>query len=133
IAVIIDEFGKFLEHLSIHPSQSDVFVLQSLAEGAARSPGRMFLLTIQHTSFADYFTSTSAAFAREWQKVQGRFTDEAFHLPAPQMLELIGMAIRSDWPDSTAALYGSYVERVWSSNALTPVRERGVSQASLLA
>ena len=39
LILVVDELGKFLEYAAQHPSQGDVFVLQSLAEFAARSEG----------------------------------------------------------------------------------------------
>jgi len=37
IVVIIDELGKLLEHAALHPEESDVQVLQEMAEAASRS------------------------------------------------------------------------------------------------
>ena len=40
LILVVDELGKFLEYAAQNPSQGDMFVLQSLAEFAARSGGR---------------------------------------------------------------------------------------------
>ena len=37
ILVVLDEMGKFLEHAAGHPEKEDIFILQQLAERAARS------------------------------------------------------------------------------------------------
>ncbi|MBW3635427.1 MAG: hypothetical protein KY445_03040 [Armatimonadetes bacterium] len=37
LILLADELGKWLEHAALHPSEGDIFVLQELAEAAARS------------------------------------------------------------------------------------------------
>jgi hypothetical protein len=78
--LIIDEFGKTLEHLAsqgeFSESQDDVFLLQELAEAGAGARGLpLFILTLQHMSFGDYASRTTNLQRREWAKVQGRFED----------------------------------------------------------
>ncbi|SNS98557.1 hypothetical protein SAMN05421812_102630 [Asanoa hainanensis] len=80
VMLVVDEFGKSLEHLASHgefsDAGSDVFLLQELAELGAGSRGvPLYLLTLQHLSFADYASRASALQSREWAKVQGRFED----------------------------------------------------------
>ena len=41
---MLDELGKFLEYAAFHPEQEDVYVLQILAEEAARSGDRPFVV-----------------------------------------------------------------------------------------
>lgn len=124
LLVIVDEFGKFLEHAALHPRDDDLFVLQHLAEGAARSPGQMLLVTIQHAAFADYLVSASQIQAAEWQKVQGRFTDEAFHLPAEQLLGLLASSLELNYPQELARAYEEWLDRVLRSEALDEARRR---------
>jgi hypothetical protein len=80
VLLIIDEFGKSLEHLASRgefgDAGSDVFLLQELAELGAGSRGLpLYLLTLQHQSFADYASRTTVLQTREWAKIQGRFED----------------------------------------------------------
>ena len=94
LILVVDELGKFLEYAAQHPSQGDVFVLQSLAELAARSEGTpLFLLTILHQAFEGYAQRLGKSQREEWAKVQGRFEDVAFVEPTEQVLRLIGDAI----------------------------------------
>src|SRR5690606_22934080 len=103
--VVIDEFGRFLEYAALNPSEDDVFVLQTLAEGAARSEGKLLLITIQHSAFGDYLRSATPVQVVEWQKIQGRFTDLAFYLPPEQMIGLLGLSLNASWPADLAIAY----------------------------
>ena len=97
LILVVDELGKFLEYAAQHPSQGDMFVLQSLAEFAARSGDTpLFLLTILHQAFEQYAQRLGKSQREEWAKVQGRFEDIAFMEPTEQVLRLIGDAIEAD-------------------------------------
>lgn len=83
VLLIIDEFGKSLEYLAalgdVGDAESDVFLLQTLAEhGAGRSGLPLFIVTLQHLSFSDYAARSSFIQTKEWVKVQGRFEDITF-------------------------------------------------------
>lgn len=83
VLMIIDEFGKSLEYLAASgdngDAESDVFLLQLLAEKAAgRSGLPLFLFTLQHLAFSDYAARSSSIQTKEWAKVQGRFEDVTF-------------------------------------------------------
>jgi hypothetical protein len=80
VVLVIDEFGKSLEHLASHgefsDAASDVFLMQELAEiGAGVRGEELYLLTLQHLSFGDYAARATSLQSREWAKVQGRFED----------------------------------------------------------
>ena len=94
LLVVIDELGKFLEYAAQHPDHGDVFVLQDLAEFAARSGKTpLLLLTILHQAFEQYAQRGAKSQREEWAKVQGRFEDVAFMEPTEQVLRLIGEAL----------------------------------------
>ena len=94
LLVVIDELGKFVEYAVQHPERGDVFVLQSLAEFAARSGETpLLLLTILHQAFEQYAQRAAKFQREEWAKVQGRFEDVAFMEPTEQVLRLIGEAL----------------------------------------
>ena len=97
LILVVDELGKFLEYAAQHPSQGDMFLLQSLAEFAARSGDTpLFLLTILHQAFEQYAQRLGKSQREEWAKVQGRFEDVSFMEPTEQVLRLIGDAIERD-------------------------------------
>lgn len=83
LLLIIDEFGKTLEHLAGHSefssAKADLFLLQDLAEKSAGDRGLpLFMMTLQHLSFMDYAAQSSELQTREWAKIQGRFEDITF-------------------------------------------------------
>lgn len=94
LLLVIDELGKFLEFAAQHPSQGDMFILQSLAELADRSQKTpLFLMTILHQVFEAYAQRTEQSQREEWTKVQGRFEDVVFTEPTEQVLRLVGKAL----------------------------------------
>lgn len=95
LLLVVDEFGKYLEYASLHPDDTDFFVLQELAEYADRkTDSPLVLITILHTAFSEYVNRLETTRRSEWQKVQGRFVDVVFQEPAEQFLQLIGAAIQ---------------------------------------
>ena len=93
IFLILDELGKLLEFANSQPSQSDVAVLQSIAEFSERCSKPCLLLTILHQDFGAYANRLSCEDRAEWDKVRGRFEDIAFEEPAEEMLRLAGRAL----------------------------------------
>lgn len=103
VLVILDEFGKFLEYAALKPDEQDVFAMQQLAEDAVRSPDPFLLITVQHSSMADYLNIASDVQRMEWQKVQGRFKDITFLEPPAQLLSLLSRSIVPHLEDRSAA------------------------------
>ena len=94
LLLVVDELGKFLEYATQDSAHGDLFVLQSLAEFAARSDQTpLLMLTILHQAFEQYAQRLATSQREEWAKVQGRFEDVAFVEPTEQVLRLIGDAI----------------------------------------
>ena len=94
LLLVVDELGKFLEYAAQNPAHGDLFVLQSLAEYAARSGQTpLLMLTILHQAFEQYAQRLATSQREEWAKVQGRFEDVSFVEPTEQIIRLIGSAI----------------------------------------
>ena len=89
LILVIDEFGKNLEAIG-DDRDADPYLLQQLAEAGQGSGAPIFLITLQHLSFEDYFGSGNETQRKEWAKVQGRFEDVAFVESAAQMRRLVG-------------------------------------------
>jgi len=95
LVVVYDELGKSLEYAALHPNRADVGVLQELAEYASRSvEPPVGLVTILHQAFEHYASFVGPAQRREWEKVQGRFTDVVFLQTDGELLSLVDRAIR---------------------------------------
>ena len=95
LLLIVDEAGKALEYAAQKPTRGDVYLLQALAEVAARSDGFPFvILTVLHQSFDRYAHQLGPSDRNEWAKVQGRFGELAFREGGDQIIRLTAAAIR---------------------------------------
>ncbi len=93
ILLILDELGKALEYASRHTGE-DIYLLQEMAELAARSGKQPFLvLGVLHQAFEQYGEHLTLAARKEWAKVQGRFSDVAFIEPVEQQMRLAAQAM----------------------------------------
>ena len=100
--IVLDELGKFLEYAALHPGAQDVFLLQQLAELAARSASDapLFLVGLLHQGFSAYADLLSPSGQREWEKVAGRFEELFFDQPLEQLSHLISAALGIDKEDA---------------------------------
>ena len=74
LLLVVDELGKFLEYAAQNPAHDDLFVLQSLAEFAARSAQTpLLMLTILHQAFERYAQRLATSQREEWAKGAGAF------------------------------------------------------------
>jgi len=107
VLLVIDELGKNLEHAAQRPEFEDVYVLQRLAELAARSGERAFvLLGLLHQGFHAYAESLPSAVRHEWEKVAGRFDEIVFDQPLSHTAALVAGALNIDLrrvPDAVCA------------------------------
>ena len=95
LLLIVDEAGKALEYAAQEPTRGDIYLLQALAESAARSNGLPFVIvTVLHQSFDQYAHQLDSAERIEWEKVQGRFGELAFRDTGDQIMRLTAAAIR---------------------------------------
>jgi hypothetical protein len=95
--LVIDELGKNLEHAAQRPELEDVFVLQRLAELAARSGDRPFvLLGLLHQGFHAYAERLPSTVRNEWEKVAGRFDEIVFDQPLAHTAALVSGALNID-------------------------------------
>ncbi len=93
LLLVIDELGKCLEAAALN-SESDIFILQKLAEIASRNRKSPFLLfTVLHQSFDRYANRLDSEKRNEWSKIQGRFEDVSFVDTSDQVFTLISSAI----------------------------------------
>lgn len=99
ILFVIDEFGRVFENARIHPAETDVSLLQDLAEAASRSGDtRIAFLGILHQGVSSY-AAADPSLRREFRKIEGRFDPIVFAETPGSQIRLIASAI-----NSTAAL-----------------------------
>ena len=102
LMLLVDEAGKALEYAAQQPTRGDVYLLQALAEVAARTSRVPFvILTVLHQSFEQYAHQLGPSDRNEWSKVQGRFGELAFREGGDQMIRLTAAAIRRTTERST--------------------------------
>jgi hypothetical protein len=94
LLIVLDELGKSLEYSALHPGHQDVFLLQALAEAAARSGKRpLYVVGLLHQGFNVYAESLSQHAQKEWEKVAGRFDELVLAQPLDQTSILIAEAL----------------------------------------
>lgn len=93
VLLIIDEFGKTLEHVASTATiggTDDLYILQDLAEwSTGDTPLPLVIVTLQHLALEDYMSGISVAQRHEWSKVLGRFVDMPYVETASQAQALI--------------------------------------------
>jgi len=94
LLILVDELGKFLEYGALHPERQDVFLLQALAEVAARSGKTpVMFVGLLHQGFNSYAEQLSQSAQREWEKIAGRFDELLFDQPLEDTTLLIADAL----------------------------------------
>jgi hypothetical protein len=132
VLLIVDELGKLFEYAARYPQKSDVFVLQELAEQAARSNSNPILFVgLLHQSFQEYAVHLDLATRREWDKIQGRFDDIAFLEPAEQVIRMISQAIR--WTSEIKKIPSNYTEDLAIAASRVGVAPPGIQQSEFEA
>ncbi|WP_433577890.1 hypothetical protein [Nocardia brasiliensis] len=132
LLLVIDEFGKTLEHLAGHNefagAQHDLFLLQELAEKSAGPNGLpVYLMTLQHLSFMDYAGRSSELKTREWAKIQGRFEDITFVPHYGDSLQLLRRTLDRSAVGSAGqdliALSAKAAANIWTQHGLGVLAE----------
>lgn len=95
LLLLVDEAGKFLEYAAMHPQAGDIFVLQELAEAAARAPqgAALWVLTILHQNAEAYAHRLGRTQQGEWAKVAQRFRQLPLFPSDVERMDLIGRAL----------------------------------------
>ncbi len=88
LVIMIDEFGKVLEHAAKKAPESELYFLQKLAEFVNVPTRNMLLLTTLHQNFSAYAKGLNQEQRNEWTKVKGRFQEVVFVEPVEQILYL---------------------------------------------
>ncbi|SDN05100.1 hypothetical protein [Actinacidiphila guanduensis] len=134
LLLIVDEFGKTLEHLAgnsqFATAKEDLFLLQELAERSAGPKGLpLFMVTLQHLSFTDYAAQSSELQTREWAKIQGRFESVTF---IPHLGDSVQL-MRRRLDQSGVAETGQKLISAYAQAAEEAWREHGLNDVVVLA
>jgi hypothetical protein len=94
VALIVDELGKFLEYAVSLPEREDIYVLQLIAERAARSGKTPIIFVgLLHQGIHAYTEKLSHTQKHEWEKIAGRFDEIVFDQPLVHTASLISHAL----------------------------------------
>lgn len=94
LLIVLDELGKFLEFAALRPDSQDVYLLQGLAELAARSgKSPIFVVGLLHQGFSAYSETLTRPNQREWEKVAGRYEELSGNNPLEQVVAVISRAL----------------------------------------
>ena len=88
LVLVIDEFGKILEHAAKNNPEKELYLLQKIAEFVNGSDKQILLLTTLHQNFSAYAKGLNNEQINEWTKVKGRFKEITFVEPIEQILQL---------------------------------------------
>ncbi len=88
LIIVIDEFGKVLEHAAKNHPERELYFLQKFAEFVNAPKRKIILLTTLHQNFGAYAKDLSETQKNEWSKVKGRFKEITFVEPIEQLLFL---------------------------------------------
>jgi hypothetical protein len=96
LLLVIDEFGKILEHAANHNPERELYFLQQLAEFINHQKhDNILLITTLHQNFGAYSKKLSEQQRNEWKKVKGRFKEIVFSEPIEQLLHLAATQIEN--------------------------------------
>lgn len=92
--IIIDEFGKILEHAAKKDPEEELYFLQKLAEYVNAPSRNIILLCTLHQNFSSYARRLDQTQRDEWKKVKGRYKEIVFAEPVEQILLLASQQIK---------------------------------------
>lgn len=96
LIVVVDEFGKVLEHAAKNNPEQELYFMQKLAEFVNVPNRNILLLTTLHQNFSSYAKGLSEAQSNEWTKVKGRFKEITFVEPIEQLLQLASLQLQDE-------------------------------------
>lgn len=96
LVIIIDEFGKVLEHAAKNNPEKELYFLQKLCEVVNNPQRQILLLTTLHQNFSAYAKGMTEEQVNEWTKVKGRFKEISFVEPIEQLLLLASQQLQEE-------------------------------------
>ena len=123
LLIVIDEFGKVLEHAAKNNPEQELYFIQKFAEFVNVPSRDILLLTTLHQNFGAYARNLTETQKNEWTKVKGRFKEITFVEPVEQLLFLASQQLRGSLPqkgsETASQIYQLAVETKFVSNAFS--------------
>lgn len=88
LVVVVDEFGKILEHAAKNNPEKEMYFLQKFCEFVNDSNKNILFIATLHQGFNAYAKGLKESQKQEWTKVKGRIYDIVFNEPIEQLLNL---------------------------------------------
>lgn len=118
LAILVDEFGKFLEFASKNSPESELYFIQQLAEWANDTDKNTLFISTLHQDFSAYALNLTRTQRQEWEKVKGRVKDIPFNEPVEQLLLLASERIHQTFSDiSLEKNFDNLFETIKKANA----------------
>ncbi|GAB4093517.1 ATP-binding protein [Flaviaesturariibacter terrae] len=99
LAILIDEFGKFLEFAAKNNPEAELYFIQQLAEWVNNTESQTLLVATLHQDFNAYALALNKSQQQEWQKVKGRLKEVVFNEPVEQLLFLASERVQEKFKD----------------------------------
>lgn len=96
LVIVIDEFGKLLEHAAKNEVEKELYFVQQLAEFVNMPERNILLLTTLHQNFSSYASKLSSVQKNEWTKVKGRLQEVVFAEPVEQLLYMAAESLNNE-------------------------------------
>lgn len=122
LLIVIDEFGKILEHAAKNNPEQELYFMQKFAEFVNVPSRQILMLTTLHQNFASYAKELSQEQKNEWIKVKGRFKEITFVEPIEQILYLASRLVHPSaktMDDNTDKLFPLAKEMRFVSDAMS--------------
>ncbi len=123
LLIVIDEFGKVLEHAAKNNPEQELYFLQKFAEFVNVPTRDILLLTTLHQNFGAYARNLTETQKNEWVKVKGRFKEITFVEPVEQLLFLASQQMfrsaEQKGSNNVKQLYQLAVDTKFVSNAFS--------------
>lgn len=121
-ALIIDEFGKFLEYAAKNNPESELYFIQQVAELFNDTDSKSLLITTLHQDFNAYSLSLNKNQQQEWDKVKGRLKEIVFNEPVEQLLFLAAEQLNQQPREGTFKNFDKLFDAIAYANAF-PLRD----------
>lgn len=122
LVIVIDEFGKILEHAAKNNPEKEMYFLQKFCEYINDTNKNIIFLSTLHQGFTAYAKGLTQEQKQEWTKVKGRIQDIIFKEPVEQLLNLTATRIAEKretvQSDSAAQLYQLAIKSKFTTTEL---------------
>lgn len=96
LVIVVDEFGKVLEHAAKNNPEKEMYFLQKFCEYVNDTSKDILFLCTLHQGFGAYAKGLKEEQKQEWTKVKGRIQDIVFAEPVEQLLNLTATSIAAE-------------------------------------